>query len=226
MSSVEPKRSRWYAERVADREELMLLGEIAGEAAHELRNALAVIAASASLLKPSKEDAAHVAKIERNARLAQSVLDAMMALARGEAVRGGPVVLSSAMRAARAEVSARRDATPMDYADDVGEIAVRGSEVLLSRMFRVLYDNASQAGAKKIETRARVDDGRVTIDIIDDGPGIPEVVRATLFDPLVTTKKDGTGLGLALAKRVAEAHGGNIALAESQRGAHFVVTLG
>jgi len=202
----------------------MLLGEIAGEAAHELRNALAVIAASASLVKPSslsQADAAHLAKIERNARVAQGVLDAMMALARGEAVRGAPVALTSAMSAARAELTE----SAVTYEDAVGAISVRGSDVLLARMFRVLYDNAAQAGATKIQTRARAEDAIVTIDVVDDGPGIPEAIRATLFEPLVTTKREGTGLGLALARRVARAHGGDVALADSPRGAHFVVTL-
>jgi signal transduction histidine kinase len=205
---------------VANREELLLLGEIAGEAAHELRNALAVIAASASLMKSASlapSDAGHLAKIERNARLAQNVLDALMSLARGEAVRGAPVAISSAMSAARAELSAN-----VAYVDEVGDAAVRGSEVLLARLFRVLYDNAAQAGAKNITTRARTESGVVTVDVIDDGPGVPEAIRATLFEPLVTTKTEGTGLGLALARRVARAHGGDIALADAT---HFVITL-
>src|SRR5512135_966432 len=81
-SVAENRRSRTafrcYAVEV--REELWVLGELAGEAAHELRNALAVIGASATLLRaaegPQKE--AHIAKIERNARLAQGVVDSLM----------------------------------------------------------------------------------------------------------------------------------------------------
>lgn len=208
---------------MADREELLLLGEVAGEAAHELRNALAVISGSATLLKGAKltaAESAHLAKIERNARVAQGVLDALMALARGEAVRGAPVALASAMADARTEVAGKAE-----YVDAVGDLAVRGSDVLVARMFRVLYDNAIQAGAARIETRAREESGLVTIDVRDDGPGIPESIRATLFDPLVTTKPTGTGLGLALARRVARAHGGDITSPESASGAHFVITL-
>ncbi len=206
---------------VTDREELLLLGEIAAEAAHELRNALAVISGSASLLKAASlaaPEAAHVAKIDRNARLAQSVLDALLSLARGDAVRGAPVALSAVMAAAREEV-----AGDLAYEDDVAEVSVRGSDVLLARMFRVLYDNATQAGAKRITTRARESNGTVTIDITDDGPGIPDEIRATLFDPLVTTKPSGTGLGLALARRIARAHGGDVVLGAP--GAHFIITL-
>ncbi len=204
------------------REELWVLGELAGEAAHELRNALAVIGASATLLRsadPAQREA-HIAKIERNARTAQAVVDALMAIARGESVRGEPVALTTAM------AEARKDSEPLAYTDEVArELAVRGSEVLLSRMFRVLYENALQAGAVRIETRATRADDVVTLDVVDDGPGVPEAVRATLFEPLVTTKKEGTGLGLALVRRVARAHGGDVALVDSPRGAHFRITL-
>jgi len=204
------------------REELWVLGELAGEAAHELRNALAVIGASASLLRsadPAQREA-HIAKIERNARLAQGVVDALMAIARGESVRWEPVALVTAM------AEARKDSEPLAYSDEVArELAVRGSEVLLSRMFRVLYENALQAGAARVETRAARADDMVTLDVVDDGPGVPEAVRSTLFDPLVTTKKEGTGLGLALVRRVARAHGGDVALVDSPRGAHFRITL-
>jgi signal transduction histidine kinase len=204
------------------REELWVLGELAGEAAHELRNALAVIGASATLLRaaegPQRE--AHIAKIERNARLAQGVVDALMAIARGESIRGEPVALATAIS------EARRDVATVTWADDVAaDLAVRGSEVLLSRMFRVLYENAIQAGASRIETRASRSGDVVTVDVLDDGSGVPEDVRATLFEPLVTTKKEGTGLGLALVRRVARAHGGDASLAPSASGAHFRVTL-
>lgn len=218
-------RFRCYLESVqAPREELWVIGEIAAEAAHELRNALAVIAASSELLR-SADDAQRaslVAKIHRNARMAQGVLDALMALARGDEVHGEPVSIVHAIAEARRDVPAA-----LAYADEVGDaISVRGSEILLSRMFRVLYENATQAGATHAWTKARVEGASVVIDVRDDGPGIPSACRETLFDPLVTTKKGGTGLGLALARRVAHAHGGEISLAPSESGACFRIKLG
>jgi signal transduction histidine kinase len=205
------------------REELWLLGEMAGEAAHELRNALAVIAASASLLRSADAAARenHIAKIERNARVAQGVVDALMAIARGESVRAEPVSISSAI------AEARKDSPEgLAYEDDVpAELSVRGNEVLLSRMFRVLYENASQAGAKNVSTRASATEGVITIDVSDDGPGVPAEVRGKLFEPLVTSKKTGTGLGLALVRRVARAHGGDVELVDASSGAHFRIKL-
>jgi len=205
------------------REELWLLGEMAGEAAHELRNALAVIAASASLLRSADGQAreTHIAKIERNARIAQGVVDALMAIARGDSVRAEPVALATAI------AEARKDATEgLSHEDDVpADLSVRGNEVLLSRMFRVLYENALQAGAKSVSTRARREGDAITIDVSDDGPGVSPEIRAKLFEPLVTSKKTGTGLGLALVRRVARAHGGDAELVASATGACFRITL-
>ena len=61
--------------------------------------------------------------------------------------------------------------------------------------------------------------GRIFVKIVDNGPGIPDCIRDTLFDPFVTkNKRNGTGLGLALASDTAKAHGGSIYVEESVRG--------
>ncbi len=62
--------------------------------------------------------------------------------------------------------------------------------------------------------------------IQDDGPGVAQAVRTQLFDPGVTTKKGGWGVGLSLARRIIEdVHNGRLVLAPSEKGALFVVTL-
>ena len=59
---------------------------------------------------------------------------------------------------------------------------------------------------------------RIYVTILDNGPGIPASILKTLFDPFVTAgKPNGTGLGLTLARRIAEEHGGSVCLAESNR---------
>lgn len=205
---------------------LALLGEIAGEAAHELRNALAVIHASAELLRGADEAKAesHILKIERNARLAQDLIDTLLALARGEHVHAEPLLLAGALADARRDVLGA--ATFEDDFDP--QTSLLGSEVLLSRTFRILYENAIQAAAPRaprITTRARIDGGALVIDVSDDGPGVPEAIRDTLFEPLVTQRPGGTGLGLALARRAARAHGGELELVASSQGACFRLRL-
>jgi signal transduction histidine kinase len=72
-----------------------------------------------------------------------------------------------------------------------------------------------------------VDNDTLDLKISDDGPGIPDEIIDTLFEPFVTSgKRQGTGLGLAIAKKIVEEHGGNIAvISESGGGACFIVSL-
>jgi signal transduction histidine kinase len=67
--------------------------------------------------------------------------------------------------------------------------------------------------------------GRVWLRIQDNGPGIPAEVRAKLFVPFVTTKAQGTGLGLSFVKRVVEEHAGSLECLETQSGACFEIAL-
>ena len=69
------------------------------------------------------------------------------------------------------------------------------------------------------------DGARISIEITDSGPGIPEDIRDKIFDPYFTTKAKGTGLGLALAYRIMEDHGGRITLETGPDGTTFVVEL-
>jgi signal transduction histidine kinase len=213
---------------VADdtRERLAALGEIAAEVAHELRNVLQVISASAYVARQEagRGDAAaalpHVAKIERNARLAHAIVDDLMALARGETLDSEPVLLAEVIVAARAELE--DSAAAWQDALNPHDLRVRAHPGLLARLFHALYDNAIHASAPrgpKITTRGRAGPHGVIVEIADDGPGVPPEIARRVFEPLVTARDGGTGLGLALARRIAAAHGGSIALVDSRDGA-------
>jgi signal transduction histidine kinase len=220
------------AEPSEARERLAVVGEIAAEVAHELHNLLQIISSSAFVarLAVDRGDAGgarpHVDKIERHARMAHDVVDNLMALARGDAIRTEPVLIGEAASAARADL-----AESASWVDEV-DAAVRASAhpLLLARTLHVLYENAIHASAPRrptITTRARTDGGRVVIEVADDGPGVPADIAQTVFDPLVSSRPGGSGLGLALARRVAAAHGGSIRLAPQAgaSGATFVLEL-
>src|SRR4029077_9325549 len=95
------------------------------------------------------------------------------------------------------------------------------------QVFVNLLQNAQQAGgpAGSIRVDAETSDGQVAIGVSDGGKGVDPSVRARLFEPLVTTRDKGIGLGLALVKRIVEGHGGSVAYDPRGTGARFVVRL-
>jgi two-component system nitrogen regulation sensor histidine kinase NtrY len=99
---------------------------------------------------------------------------------------------------------------------DLGDrpLCVRGDRLLLSRAMHNLVLNACEAttGGTPVELVARVQGATATFDVLDRGSGLPEHLRDRLFDPYVSTKNRGSGLGLSLVRDVAQQHGGRITL--------------
>ena len=87
---------------------------------------------------------------------------------------------------------------------------------LLGEAFENLLRNAGEAcnGTGRVTVTVRPDGRRVVIDVSDDGPGIPATRRAEIWRPFRSTKEFGTGIGLALTRKIVESHGGTIALSE------------
>lgn len=212
------------------RERLAAIGEIAAEIAHELRNVLQVISASAYLARQNPPASLpQVEKIERNARLAFSIVDDLMSLARGEPADATPVLIAEVVARARAEIETGTAAWE-DAIAPVG-LCVRAHPGLLARALHALYDNAIHVCTPRpptLVTRAWSENGHAVIEVSDDGPGVAPAIAPRIFDALVTGRAGGSGLGLAMAKRIVAAHGGTIVLAaarEHQTGATFRIEV-
>jgi len=90
-----------------------------------------------------------------------------------------------------------------------------------------LAENARQHGASRVDVRAAVDDGRVTLRVADDGSGVSPGNRGRIFEPFFTTRRDrgGTGLGLAISRSLVQQAGGSIDLEPGERGTTFRIVL-
>jgi signal transduction histidine kinase len=99
-----------------------------------------------------------------------------------------------------------------------------------NHLFRVLVNllrNAAEAGASRVRVRVRAIGHTLAIELADDGPGLPDVVRENMFRPFTSTRRTGgSGLGLAIARDLMLAHGGDIDLiATGPNGTTFRLTL-
>lgn len=214
--------------REIEAERLRAFRETARRVAHEMRNPLTPIRLAVAQLSrsaaPAQQEAIDVLVAE-SGRLEQ--------LAR-EFTEFGRLPEGPAAQVDLAELLAdlARTSVPptmqVALALDPGLPTLLGHYDPLRRAFGNIIRNAVEAsdGQGKIELAARPDDGAVTIEFRDHGPGVPADLVDRLFDPYVTGKSGGTGLGLALAKQTIEMHGGTIAVrATPGGGATFVVRI-
>ena len=209
-------------ERRASR--LAAAGAVGASVAHELRNALAVAESALFLAQRDLDDRArltrHLDQVGAEIRKAHDVIGSVLGLARGEPVRREPAPIGRLIDAARHSLVLPTNVTFEIAIDPVG-LTVLCDPILLERVFSNLYLNSIEAlegrGRGAILTRAWLGDRRTYLEVEDDGPGIDPSVVDRIFEPMVTAKATGTGLGLALSRTIIEAHGGEITSTSGRR---------
>ena len=110
--------------------------------------------------------------------------------------------------------------TVVVHANGGGRRSIQGHYDPLRRAFSNLFRNAAEAmdGRGTIDVRVAGEGRGMVVTVADHGPGIPQALRGRVFEPYMTTKVDGTGLGLALVLQTVDAHGGTIAASETAGG--------
>ena len=204
--------------------------------AHEIRNPLAAISGAAQLLEQragaaGQRELAHLIRDEaaRLATLAERLLGERHAMAtRAVNVHAMLERAAELLQAERGDVAIVRDYDP-------SLPAWHGDPDRLLQAILNLIRNAVQANATRIVLRSRAEAGwrdahgqrvpALRIEVEDDGGGVPNAIAATLFEPMVSGRADGTGLGLALAREIAREHGGELALQRRPSGSCFMLLL-
>jgi signal transduction histidine kinase len=180
---------------------------------HELRNPLGVIESSAFLLRRRVGDdpasARHIDKIQAQVARSSRIITSMLDIVRDRP----PVRVTIAPRklaqvAASALQDARGAVVQVELGDDLPDVLVDPEQI--GQVLLNLLTNATEAAG--IDGVVRLDvahaAGEVEFRVSDSGPGIDPIVRARMFEPLVTTKDAGVGLGLALCRKLVDAHQG------------------
>ncbi|HET7786199.1 MAG TPA: HAMP domain-containing sensor histidine kinase [Myxococcales bacterium] len=211
-------------------ERLSTFGQLVGSIGHELRNPLGVMETSLFILKSRMKDderaAKHVGRIGEQLVIANSIITDLLDMIRDKPLSRERLALAQIVETAAAAVKRPEQVRlQLDGLMDVPE--VDGDASQLRQVFVNLIDNAVHAAGPQGEVRvqATATEAHVEVTVEDSGKGIDPAIRARLFEPLITTKAKGIGLGLALVKRIVERHGGTIAHAPLDKGARFVIRL-
>ena len=198
-----------------------------GGVAHEVRNPLGGIELFTGLLteeltspKPNLEDSqAHLAKIRTELDYLKRLVEDFLSFAREQKLQREPFEARAWLEAAAAHVAG--DATKKQVALEVSTTPAKleGDLSLLTSAVVNLLKNAVQASpeGKPVALRGALRDGRYLVEVEDQGAGIPPETLASIFEPFFTTREKGSGLGLPLARKLAEAHRGTLGV-ESQPG--------
>lgn len=224
--------------RARQAERLAAVGQMITVVSHEARNRLQLTQVNLEML------AEEVAGQEEPLRLVNRIFAIQEDLKRlFDDVRSSvaPLIiepehsnLAAVVRKAFDEVKTVARGKSMELREQLEEVAEPRCDVDAFRMgqvFRNLFENSLAACPTPVVVRVRYESveraGRsaVRVTVRDNGPGLNAEQKQRVFEPFYTTKHKGTGLGMAIAKRVLEAHGGDIEVGDGTPGAEFIITL-
>lgn len=219
-------------EQLIRQERLAAIGQLASTVGHELRNPLGVISNAVYLLRgdlgpdPTPAAQRHLATAEREVSAATVIVSDLLEFARERQ----PVVDQVDVSGLVDEVLAILPPPTGVMVERIGagDITARGDREMLRQVLLNLIGNGYQAmpDGGRLTVDASMLDGAVSLRVTDTGVGMTAEAKERLFEPFFTTKPRGVGLGLAVTKRIVEAHHGTITVSSEEGvGTEFTVLL-
>lgn len=221
-------------EQLRHSERLSTLGEMAAVLAHEVRNPLASLRGTAEILRDDfrpgtpKHEFVEI-QIRETERL-NRVVEEFLRMARQQPAELQRCSLAEELETivtlTANEARRRRVALQLEPVDRALLVTADGEK--LRQAFLNIVLNALQATPENgsVTIMVQPQQEQCDIRISDTGPGITDEIRQRIFEPFFTTKSDGTGLGLAVTKKIIEAHGGSLRVeSETGKGTTFVISL-
>ena len=213
-------------------ERLATIGRMASSVSHDFRHYLATIYANSEFLASDQISLKERAEIFADIRAAvlgtTDMIESLLIFSRtGASMRRSPEMMATLLDRATALVRAHPDADGVRIETRCGNPAETGVVVDEKQIERAIFNlllNACQSARASarpahVLVTLEVEDQQVILNVIDNGAGVPERIRKSLFDPFVSEgKQKGTGLGLTLADRIASEHGGEVILLSSRPG--------
>jgi PAS domain S-box-containing protein len=189
------------------------LDEFASVVSHDLRNPLNVAQGRTELLAHDC-DSEHLAPVVGSLDRMEEIIEDTLTLARNGQVVADPEPIELVNIVGTCWKRVRTDEATIEIED---EITIRGDRSRLQHVFENLFRNAVEHGGDDVTVRVgQLDEHGVYVE--DTGPGIPDDAREVVFDPGHTSASGGTGFGLTIVKRIAEAHGWQVTVVDSARG--------
>lgn len=203
------------------RERLAALGEMSAVVAHEVRNPVAIIFnALASVKRHPEEGEALLGIVHEEAERLKRMVSDLLEFARPQSLHFTRTSLEPVVAGA-VEAVAATTSNASDIEVTTTDLPPVLCDTQLVRQALVnLVTNALQARGRKrpVRVNGEVRGESVVLAVVDDGDGVPSESRSQIFQPFFTTRATGTGLGLRVVQRIAEAHGGRIVHLETPGG--------
>ena len=208
----EQRRQQLQAERLA------AIGQMITGLAHESRNALQRIQACTEMLElefePETEETKLIGRLQQAQDDLQLLFDEVRNYAAPIVLEKRPTDLATICRQAWEQTAPLRRGreTNLDL-QGLADAEILADQFRLVQVFRNLFENSLAACTDPVEVNAEIalsEDGHLRVTVSDNGPGFDEGVAKRMLDPFFTTKTKGSGLGMAIASRIVQSHGGQI----------------